>query len=182
MSSLVPVHSVHFYHTDKELIDRLCGIVSSGLNLGNAVLLAVTQDHRDQLVCALEQKGVDMAAHIRDKTFTSWDMKKTLSRFMVRGLPHTGFFKSAIRSLLEDAKKSAGGKERGLIAFGEMVSALWDEGNHAGALALENLWNDVLSERAFHLHCAYPRSFFSQDTAGLMDICESHSHIVGATL
>jgi hypothetical protein len=180
MSALVPVHSVHFYDTDQSLIERLCGIVSSGLNRGNAVLIASTQDHQDQLIYALEQNGVDMAAHISEKRFITWDMKKILSRFMVRGLPHAGFFKSAVRSLLEDAKKSASGKEQGLIAFGEMVSVLWDEGNHAGALALENLWNDLLSEKAFHLHCAYPRSFFSKDKAGLMDVCESHSHIVGA--
>ena len=99
---------------------------------------------------------------------------------MVRGLPHTGFFKSAVRSFLEETKQSAGGNGHGLVLFGEMVSVLWEEGNHAGALALESLWNEVLSEKPLHLHCAYPRSLFSKDTAGLMDICESHSHIVGA--
>lgn len=180
MSAMTPVHSVHFYDTDKALIDRLCGIVSSGLNLGNIVLLVLTSDHRDQLVDALEQNGVDIEAHIREGRFTIYDVQKTLPRFMLRGLPHTEFFKSFVGNLLKNAKKSARTRDQGLVIFGEAVSVLWDEGNHAGALALERLWNEILSDRALHLHCAYPRFLFSEDHAGMIDICECHSQVIGA--
>jgi len=67
------------------------------------------------------------------------------------------------------------------VIFGEMVAVLWDEGNRVGALALEHLWNDLLNNQAFHLHCAYPRTLFAGDEAGLFNICESHSQVVGVT-
>ena len=66
---------------------------------------------------------------------------------------------------------------------GEMVSVLWEQGNKTGALALERLWNELPNERAFHLHCAYPRAIFSQDDSGFANICDTHSHVlVGARL
>jgi MEDS: MEthanogen/methylotroph, DcmR Sensory domain len=180
MSAYAPVHSVHFYDTNQALIDRLCGIVSSGLNIGNAVLIVATQDHRDQLVDALEQNGVTVATHIREERFVMCDAKEMLSRFMVGPKPDTALFRSSMGKLLADAKKSAQRKEQGLVVFGEMVAVLWDEGNKAGALAVERLWNNILNETAFHLHCAYPRALFAEDEAGMTNICDSHSHVVGA--
>src|SRR5438128_2169854 len=72
-----------------------------------------------------------------------------------------------------------GEHDRGLVVFGEMVSVLWNEGNRVGALALEHLWNEVLKQQAFQLHCAYPRTLFVGDEAGIFNICESHSQILG---
>jgi len=180
MSAFAPVHSVHFYDTNEALIERLCGIVSSGLNIGNAVLIVATQDHRDQLVGALEQNGVAVKTHIREERFVMCDAKEMLSRFMVGRMPDTGLFLASMGKLLADAKKSARSKEQGLVVFGEMVGVLWDEGNKAGALSVERLWNDILNETAFHLHCAYPRALFDEDEAGMTNICDSHSHVVGA--
>jgi hypothetical protein len=63
-----------------------------------------------------------------------------------------------------------------------MVAVLWDEGNREGAIELENLWNDVLNDRAFHLHCAYPRSAFNSQSndSGMESICHTHSHVLVA--
>jgi MEDS: MEthanogen/methylotroph, DcmR Sensory domain len=180
MAASARVHSVHFYDTNKALIDRLCGIVSSGLNVGNAILIVATADHRDQLVQALEENGIDVQAHIAEDRFNMCDAEEMLSQFMVRGLPDPALFSASVGRLLLNAKKAARSKEQGLVVFGEMVAVLWSEGNQAGAIAVERLWNDLLNERAFHLHCAYPRALFSQDEAGMVNICDSHSHVVGA--
>ena len=54
-------------------------------------------------------------------------------------------------------------------------------GNRDGALQLEALWNDVMNDRAFHLHCAYPRKYFGTDDGeqnNLVQVCRSHSHII----
>jgi hypothetical protein len=180
MSASAPVHSVHFYDSHEALIERLCGIVSSGLNIGNGVLIVATQDHREQLVDALEQNGVAVEAHIREERFVLFDAKEMVSRFMVGRMPDPELFRASLGKVLADAKKSARSQEQGLVVFGEMVGVLWDEGNNAGALAVERLWNDILNETAFHLHCAYPRALFAEDEAGMTNICESHSHVVGA--
>jgi len=180
MSAFAPIHSVHFYDTNKALIDRLCGIVSSGLDIGNAILIVATADHRDQLLDALAINRVDVAAHTNEDRLTLCDAKEMLSRFMVAKVPNPTLFSDCVGKLMNKAKASAISKEHGLVVFGEMVALLWDEGNHEGALALERLWNGVLNERAFHMHCAYPRDLFAQDEGGMANICDSHSHVVGA--
>jgi hypothetical protein len=53
-----------------------------------------------------------------------------------------------------------------------MVAVLWEEGNKPGAIALENFWNAALEKNAFHLHCAYPKSFFAQDNLGLRAVID----------
>lgn len=180
MSSAGPaVHSVHFYDTDEALIHRLSAIVCSGLLNGNSVLIVATGDHRKQLADNLRLIGVDARKYEKTEQLTLCDAEKLLSKFMVKGMPDPKAFRSSIGKQLMEAKKNASHENHGLVVFGEMVAVLWEKGNKAGALALESLWNDLINERAFHLHCAYPGSVFSKDEAGILNVCESHSHVVG---
>ncbi len=180
MSTALPaVHSVHFYETHEALIDRLCSVVSSGLLIGNSVLIVATKPHREQLVSALARLEVDTRKYARDDRFAMCDAQEVLSAFMVDGFPDPKLFLKSVGKLVAEAKMAAGSKDQGLTVFGEMVSVLWEKGNKQGALALERMWNDLLNEKAFHLHCAYPRDLFGQDGAGILNICESHSHILG---
>ncbi len=182
MSSFAPVHSVHFYDTHDALIDRLSGVVCSGLLIGNSVLLVCTAEHRTQLLKTLERLEVDVRDYARAGRFTMCDASEMLAMFMADGLPDPGLFMSSVGKLLLDAKKAARSREQGLTIFGEMVAVLWEKGNKAGALALEKLWNDAMQERAFHLHCAYPGWLFDGDEGELRHICDLHSHVFGAAV
>ena len=180
MSKTAVVHSVHIYDEHSALIARLSGIVKSGLELGNSVVIVATVSHRDLLVRELNEAGVDVRAHARAGRFAMYDAKETLASFMLNGKPDRDLFMASIGKLLEQAKKNARSKDRGLTVFGEMVSVLWDEGKKQAALQLEALWNDVLNDRVFHLHCAYPRWSFVNDgdESGLADVCHAHSHVL----
>lgn len=173
------VHSVHFYGNDDALIDRLCGVVSSGLVVGNSVLLVATPEHREKLVSCLERLEVDLRQPAREGQFSMFDAEELLSTFMVNNVPHPRLFLTSVGSVLTDAKKAARSKDQGLTVFGEMVAVLWQQGNKTGALALEKLWNDLLNDRAFHLHCAYPHALMENDLEGMQGITEAHSHVVG---
>lgn len=180
MSAFVPsVHSVHFYDADEALIDRLCGVVSSGLLIGNSVVIVATEEHRQQLIKALQRLEVNVRSYAREERFTMCDADEMLAQFMVKGRPDAELFHSSLGQLLINAKKAARGKDQRLTIFGEMVAVLWDQGNKTGALELETLWNDFLKGKAFHLHCAYPRVLFADDETGIQNICESHSHVMG---
>lgn len=179
MGSLAPVHSVHFYESHAALIDRLCGVVSSGLVIGNSVLMVCTEEHRLQLIKALNRLEIDVRDYAREGRFSICDAGEMLAMFMVDGRPDSRLFMNSVGKLLKEAKKAARSRDKALTVFGEMVAVLWEQGNRTGALALESLWNDVMQERAFHLHCAYPGWLFSKDEAQLQDVCAAHSHILG---
>jgi hypothetical protein len=178
MSSRAPnVHSVHIYNEDSALISRLCAIVASSLEVGDCVLIVATAAHRDQLLSELRKGSLDVQAHSREGRFRMLDAKETLATFMVKGMPDRVRFMQSVGVLLDQARNLAESKHRGLTVFGEMVAVLWDAGNKEGALQLEALWNDALNDRAFHLHCAYPRSGFvnASDEAA---VCGTHSQVV----
>src|SRR5579859_7608700 len=115
------VHSVHIYDEHSALIKRLCGIVSSGLQIGNSVLIVATASHRDDLVRELTDAGVDVRQIARDGRFIQYDAKDTLATFMVNDRPDRDLFTQSVGGLLKTAKEQARSKDQGLTVFGEMV-------------------------------------------------------------
>lgn len=177
-SHLPAVHSVHIYETDDSLITRLCAIIATSLRLGDSALVIATADHRQRLVTALDGVGIDARACARDERFSMFDARQMLATFMRDGMPDAELFRQSIGSVLLDARRRADSRSHhGLIAFGEMVALLWQDGNKAAALKLEELWNYAMRDITFHLHCAYPREGF----AGINDINsvhDLHTHVV----
>lgn len=176
-SQLPPVHSVHVYDHDPDLISRLAAIVSTGLRIGDAVLVVATKEHRDQLVDEVEKMGIDVGAAVRDGRYITLDAHETLSLFMRNGSPDAALFSASLGTLIADARARAKEKNHGLTVFGEMVAVLWNNGQKVAAFALEDIWNAALSDNTFHLHCAYPRAAFT-DEAELRSICDVHSHVL----
>ena len=70
----------------------------------------------------------------------------------------------------------------GVRAFGEMVALLWAEGNHAAAIRLEGLWNELQKSHSFSLFCAYPMGELCEEKfSGAHDsICSVHSRVLPA--
>ena len=178
------VHSVHFYEHDTELIDRLRGIVISALATGNSVLIVASADHRQQLGHSLHENWINWAAARDEGRFLMVDARETLSQFMDGGLPVRERFIHAVSELIRTCRFTARSANRGLTVFGEMVSVLWEEGNKAGAIELEKLWNELLSDRTFHLHCAYDKRAVSgdEDAQALRQVCDHHSQVIGRAL
>jgi len=176
----VPVHSVQFYDESSSLIDRLRTVTTGAVQIGNSVIIVATPEHRADLINKLEQWNVDIRSAARDGRFVMCDAEETLATFMKDGRPDPEHFARTISKLVDDAKKSARSRQKGLMVFGEMVAVLWQRGETAAALELEHLWNNLLGQRAFHLHCAYPRAFFNNgmDATALEAVCRTHTHIL----
>lgn len=175
------IHSVHFYEHDSELVDRLRGIVVSALASGNAVLIVATEVHREQLSRTLHQNWTNWAAARDEGRFLMVDARETLERFMVNGHPDRKRFVAVVSDLVRNCRFTSLSANRGLTVFGEMVAVLWEDGNKNAALELEALWNELLSDRTFHLHCAYARPTLEQaeDPEAMRLVCDHHSHVVG---
>jgi len=180
VSNLAPVHSVHFYDNHDSLVDRLTGVVYSGLLVGDSVLMVCTEEHRLKLMQSLERLEIDVREYARKGRFTVCDATEMLAMFMIDGVPDARLFTASVGRFVLEAKKAARSKDEGVTVFGEMVAVLWESGNKAGAIALEQLWNDAMRGQVFHLHCAYPEWLFRGDAAELRQVCELHSHVIDA--
>jgi hypothetical protein len=174
-----PVHSVHVYDDDSSLIARLAAITSSGLRVGDAVVVIATPQHREQLIGRLRAQGIEVPEYAPPGRFRMFDAAEVGSLWMERGWFDRQRFLRGMHRILQDAEKVSGSTDHGVTVFGEVVSILWDQGARAAAIELEMLWNDLLSQHAFHLHCAYPRAGLILGEVGeVAAVCDLHAHVL----
>ena len=168
-------HLVEFYESEAFLVDTVCDFFVPALRDGDAVIVVATAAHRHEFEVALDAAGIALDAAAREGRYNSFDAMDLLSRFMVDGKPDVERFRRTIGAVMDRA--SAGGRQ--IRVYGEMVALLWDEGDVASALALEDLWNDLARIRPFVLLCAYPMRAFGQGaTAAFKRICEQHTTVI----
>ncbi|MFL5588422.1 MAG: PAS domain S-box protein [Ktedonobacteraceae bacterium] len=171
-------HFVQFYESEVFLLDSLSGFIDTGLSAGDACIVIATKAHRERLEERLKAKGLDLiVAQTRDE-YIALDAVETLSKFMVDGLPEPQRFLEIIGSIIRQAGE---GRLR-VRAFGEMVALLWEEGNQAGAIHLEELWNDLARTHSFSLFCAYPMHGFGKAAHGapFTEIGTHHTRVIPA--
>jgi diguanylate cyclase (GGDEF)-like protein len=169
-------HVVEFYETEAFLVDTVCRFLVPVLQDGDAAIVVATDAHRTAFERALGDAGVDVEAAIREDRYLAFDARDVLARFMVDGSPDAASFEAAIGEVMDRAS----GDGRRVRVYGEMVALLWDDGDVASAIALEDLWNDLAMFRAFELLCAYPMAFFedSASAEAFKRICEQHTTVI----
>lgn len=169
-------HSVQIYGNETLFMDALEGYASAGLRRLESVVIISTAVHLHELEKRLRTNWLDLDRARWEDRYVALLAQETLSRFMVGGMPDENRFNSVVGAIVRRARGPA---KRALRAFGEMVALLWAEGNHAGAIALESLWNRFQAVEAFPLFCAYPREGFKGSASDSMRaVCEAHSRII----
>lgn len=171
-------HFVQFYETDNCLMESLEGFISEGLRLGDACLVVATNPHRRSLHENLRASGHEIDVALSTGQFVSLDADEALARFIVDGMPEPRRFADAIGKVVANA----GANRSRLRIFGEMVACLWAEGNLAGAIRLEELWNDLRVQHPFALYCAYPMDKLGGESKydALQNLCSAHTHVIPA--
>jgi len=174
------VHSVQFYFEDRLLIEGLAGLIATALVSGDAAIVIATKVHRETLARELKDRDLDTTRAIADGRFVCLDASETLARIMLNGMPDAERFSHLVGGLITSARTAARSEQDGLVIFGEMVAILWEEGKHQAAIRLEELWNDLATQYAFSLRCAYPMNgFHKQEHAeSFARICAEHSSVL----
>ena len=169
-------HFVGFYETEEFLVDSVRDFLTPGLRAGDAAIVGANDAHRDSVDRARMAAGIDLTQARGCGRYISLDASEALATFMVDGSPEAARFTTAIGQLVSRAVESA----RNVRIYGEMVAMLWDEGNVAAAITLEDLWNDLATRYPFSLFCAYPVSVFDADasTEQFRTICGQHSRVI----
>ena len=138
-------HIVYPYTDPKRLVDAVGFYASSGLAMGGAVILIVTEAHRYAIKRYLKADG-NVEALEASGQLLFLDAAELMSTFMVGGHPDPTLFKVGIRTLIDRARRDEHtDSKREVRLFGEMVSLLWPD-NIAAAERLEALGNEVVKE------------------------------------
>lgn len=171
-------HFVQFYEADKFMLNSLTGYIGTAINSGDGAIVIATQAHRDDLDELLLANGIDVAEARKVGRYISLDAAETLQQFMVNGSPEPARFNQVLGEVITSVAEGT----RRVRAFGEMVALLWDEGNYAGSIRVEELWNNLQRSRSFSLFCAYPmRSVGQKNLTGQHEVvCSVHSRVIPA--
>lgn len=163
---MTPPHAVQFYNDDVFLIDTVSAFLTAGIKENGAIIVIATAQHREELRNTLQAAN--------NSSITCIDPVELLSAFMVDDWPNETRFTSTVGPLLQRAALK--GPVR---IFGEMAAVLWAEGKTRAAILLEELGNELASQHAFSLLCAYPMSGFpdQKNNLSFLQVCKAHTHV-----
>lgn len=167
-------HSVSVYDHDHQVVDTVTTHVAEGLAAGERVVVIISADHAAELERSVPARGVALAQTRAEGRLVVLDAASTLAGFMDDGIPDPDRFVDTVGGVLADV----GADGTPVRAFGEMVALLWEEGNIAGAVRLEELWNELAQVHVFSLLCAYPsRAFATTALRDLKRVCALHDAV-----
>jgi excisionase family DNA binding protein len=171
-------HVALFYEADEALVDAVSDFIGAAVRADDAAIVIATEAHRAGIEDRLRADGLDVLAARDRGRYVSLNAAETLRTLVVDGAPEPERFAELVGGIV--AQAADGGRR--VCIFGEMVGLLVEEGNHAAAVRLEELWNELRTTHAFSLLCGYPLDGFSGESLAelLGDVCAEHSHIVPA--
>ena len=171
-----PEHVIQFYEQDDSLVREVAELIGRSLREGDAGIVVATPEHRAALAERLERDGIDLRQAEAEGRFVALDAAELLATFMSDGVPSAERFDAVIGPLVVGAAEGG----RRVRVFGEMVALLAAEGNHAAAIRLEELWNELQARCRFSLLCGYAMAVFGQESLGeaLTGVCGEHSQVV----
>jgi len=168
-------HLVHFYDDADDLASIVAPYLATGLRAGERAVVIATAEHRDAFESALGALGVNVRRAKQQARLVAVDATRTLERLMVDGNIDSDAFDHVIGEMIR-------GGEHPMRAYGELVDLLWDRGDVAQAIELEQLWNGLTGEVGFPLLCAY-RSSGVADIANedaVREVCHLHSSVTSS--
>lgn len=166
-------HQVTFYEDDQFLVESTVAFLADALRVGVPAIAVATREHLAAIETALSGLTADLPQDSQQGLFIGVDAHDLLDRIVVDGHPDPSAFEAAAREMLDQLPQGPPPH-----VFGEMVALLWERGHVTGALALEDLWNELAVTRSFQLSCAYPITVFGAgDDDAFRSVCQKHSSV-----
>jgi anti-sigma regulatory factor (Ser/Thr protein kinase) len=168
-------HVVHFYGADDELADSVGRYLADGLRAGDGVVAVATAPHRLAFEAMLARHGLDADEERRVGRLLTADAAGLLGSFLAGGRLDHDRFEAAASALI--GRAAAGGRQ--VRVYAEMVALLWDAGDVALAIELEDRWNELSARLPLRLLCGYPASVLAEPGAAgpVRDVCRQHSAV-----
>jgi diguanylate cyclase (GGDEF)-like protein len=169
-AAVSPGHDALFILDDDAFVTLLAARVSAALEAGETFLVIATQPHRAALRSRL---GDQLRIAEQTGRYLELDAVETLDHIAPAGRPDAALINESMGNLLRGLTFDG----RTVQSYGEMVGLLWSRENVQGAMALEDIWNDLLGRIHVRVLCGYPTAGSDALDHGYAEICARHVHV-----
>jgi hypothetical protein len=171
-------HIVQLYQDQQFLNRAVCRFAAAAIANGEGVILVPTVAHWDAFRPRLEDEGVDVKAAEKRGQLTIVDADDLLPTFMREGMPDSPVFLGLAANVVSQARGD--GRYPKVRWWGEMVNLLWERGDVAASMNLEDLFDHLAHEQDIAIFCSFLMDNFNGDVHARMlpRLGENHSHLI----
>jgi CheY-like chemotaxis protein len=171
-------HIVQLYQDQQFLNRAVCRFAAAAIANGEGVILVPTIAHWDAFRPRLESEGVDVKAAEKRGQLTIVDADNLLPTFMCNGMPDSPVFMGLAANVVSQARGE--GRYPKVRWWGEMVNLLWERGDVAASMNLEDLFDKLAHEQDIAIFCSFLMDNFNGDVHARMlpRLSENHSHLI----
>lgn len=171
-------HFVQFYDDDAVLLDSICGYVGGGLLGGCGCIVIATAQHLRGISERLSARGFDIESATGWGQLVTLDADEVLPQLMIDGQVSEARFNEIVGSVVASVEA----ERPCVLAYGELVALLCEQGRHDAAIQLERMWNALARRHGFRLFCAYPIRAFDGaiHPNAYSDVCLEHTAVIPA--
>jgi hypothetical protein len=171
-------HIVQLYQDEDFLNRAVCRFAGAALANGEGIILVPTLAHWNSIRTRLEAEGVDVAAARQRGQLTVVDADELLPRFMRNSMPDSPVFLGLAGDVIGQAR--AGGRYEKVRWWGEMVNVLWERGNVAASMSLEDQFDQLAKKHDIAIFCSFLMDNFNGEvhTHMLPRLGTNHSHLI----
>jgi hypothetical protein len=179
LSSAAPRDHIVQLYQDQQFLNRaVCRFAAAAIANGEGVILVPTVAHWDAFRPRLEAEGVDIKAAEKRGQLTIVDADNLLPTFMRDGMPDSPVFLGLAQNVISEAR--ADGRYPRVRWWGEMVNILWERGDVAASMSLEDQFDQLAHEQNIAIFCSFVMDNFNGDVHARMlpRLGENHSHLI----
>src|SRR5580692_5010949 len=171
-------HVVQLYQDEDFLSRAVCRFAGGALANGEGIILVPTLTHWNAIRPRLEAEGVDVKAARERGQLTVVDADECLPRFMRNSMPDSSIFLGLAADVIGQAR--AGVRYEKVRWWGEMVNVLWEQGNVAASMNLEDQFDQLAKKHDIAIFCSFLMDNFNGEvhTHMLPRLGTNHSHLV----
>ena len=171
-------HIVQLYQ-DQDFLNRaVCRFAGAALTNGEGIILVPTMPHWNAIRPRLEAEGVDVEAARKRGQLTVVDADELLPRFMKDAMPDSPVFLGLAADVI--AKARGADQYPKVRWWGEMVNVLWERGDAAASMNLEDLFDQLAHKHDIAIFCSFLMDNFNGEVHAHMlpRLGENHSHLI----
>jgi hypothetical protein len=171
-------HIVQLYQDQQFLNRAVCRFAASAIANGEGVILVPTAAHWEAFRPRLEAEGVDVNAAKDRGQLTVVDADELLPQFMRKAMPDAPLFLGIARDAV--ARVRDGIRYPKVRWWGEMVNVLWERGDVAASMELEDQFDRLAHDQEIAIFCSFVMDNFDGDVHARMlpRLGQNHSHLI----